>query len=76
MGKLNVFPARKERDKEILENYRPISLLPNTGKIFERILCKNMFELFTKNDLNSHNQSGFKPGDLCINQLLSITHEI
>ena len=26
--------------------------------------------------LVSSNQSGFKPGDLCINQLLSITHEI
>ena len=24
----------------------------------------------------SHSQSGFKPGDSCINQLLSITHEI
>ena len=35
-----------------------------------------MFEFFTKNDLISHNQSGFKPGDSCINQLLSITHEI
>ena len=35
-----------------------------------------MFEFFTKNDLMSHNQSGFKPGDSCINQLLSITHEI
>ena len=28
------------------------------------------------NDLISHNQSGCKPGDSCINQLLSITHEI
>ena len=35
-----------------------------------------MFEFFTKNDLMSHNQSGFKPDDSCINQLLSITHEI
>ena len=35
-----------------------------------------MFELFTKNHLISHSQSGFKPGDSCINQLLSITHEI
>ena len=24
----------------------------------------------------SQNQSGFKPGDSCINQLISITHEI
>ena len=35
-----------------------------------------MFEFFTKNHLISHSQSGFKPGDSCISQLLSITHEI
>ena len=35
-----------------------------------------MFEFFTENELISHNQSGFKPGDSCINQLLCITHDI
>ena len=35
-----------------------------------------MYEFFTENNLISPNQSGFKPGDLCINQLLFITHEI
>ena len=35
-----------------------------------------MFEVFIRNDLLSQNQSGFKPGDSCINQLLAITHEI
>ena len=35
-----------------------------------------MFGFFTENDLISQYQSGFKPGDSCINQLLSITHEI
>ena len=35
-----------------------------------------MFEFFTKNNLTSDNQSGSKPGDSCVNQLLSITHEI
>ena len=35
-----------------------------------------MFEFFTENELISHNQSGFKPGDSCINQLLFITHDI
>ena len=29
-----------------------------------------------KNDLISHNQLGFKPGDSCTNHLLLITHEI
>ena len=35
-----------------------------------------MFKFFIENELISPNQSGFKPGDSCINQLLSITHEI
>ena len=41
-----------------------------------RLLYDRMFEFFTENNLISDNQSGFKPGDSCINQLLSITHEI
>ena len=31
-----------------------------------------MYEFFTENSLISPNLSGFKPGDSCINQLLSI----
>ena len=35
-----------------------------------------MFKFFTENNLILQNQSGFKPGDSCTNQLLSITHQI
>ena len=35
-----------------------------------------MFGFFTENDLISQYQSDFKPGDSCISQFLSITHEI
>ena len=35
-----------------------------------------MFEFFIQNNLITPNQSGFKTGDSCINQLISITHEI
>ena len=35
-----------------------------------------MYEYFIENELISPSQSGFKPGDSCINQLLSITHDI
>ena len=35
-----------------------------------------MFSFFLANNLLAPNQSGFKPSDSCINQLLSITHEI
>ena len=38
--------------------------------------CTTTRFFFIENDLISQNQSGFKPGDYCINQLLSIIDEI
>ena len=35
-----------------------------------------MIEFFTDNELISSNQSGFQPGEPCINQLLCVTHDI
>ena len=34
------------------------------------------FEFLIENELISSNQSGFKPGESCVNQFLSITCEI
>ena len=34
-----------------------------------------MYDFLTENDLLSPNKSGFRLGDSCINQLLSINHE-
>ena len=74
--KVNIVPIHKKGDKQTLENYRPVSLLPICGKILERLMFNEMFNFFIENKLISSNQCGFKPGDSCINQLLSITHEI
>ena len=63
----NVVPIPKKDDKQCLKNYCPISLLP---------IFNESFTFFIENALISPNQSGFKPGDSCINQLLAITHEI
>ena len=35
-----------------------------------------MFKYFLENNLISSKQSGFKPGDSSINQLIAITHDI
>ena len=58
------------------KNFRPVSLHPVCGKVFERLIYNNMFSFFSENDLISPKQSGFRPGDSCTNQLLSIAHEI
>ena len=73
--KVNVVPVHKKGNKQSLENYRPISLLPSCSKIFERLIYNEMFTFFTETNLISPNQSGFRPGNCCVNQLLAITHE-
>ena len=71
-----MLPVHKKGDKQILKNYRPISLLPIASKIFERLLYDRLFEFFIAYNFIFKNHSGFRLGDSCINQFLSITHEI
>ena len=72
----NVQPVHKKSSRQLKENYRPISLLPICGKIFEKIIFDQLYSFLICNNLITRNQSGFRPGDSTINQLLSITTEI
>ena len=72
----NIVPVHIKGDKQTLRNYRPVLLLLIFLKIFERLMFNKMFKVFIKNELVSSNQSGFKLGDSCLNQLVSIIHEI
>ena len=72
----NLVPIFKKGDKQNIKNYRPVSLLPICSKIFERIIYENMLKYFLDNNLITPEQSEFRPGDSCKNQILSITHDI
>ena len=74
--KANVQPTHKKDSRQIASNYRPISLLCISGKIFEKIIFDQLYSFLDTNRLLTENQSGFRPGDSTINQLLSVTHEI
>ena len=62
----NIVPIHKKGDKQILKNYRPVSLLPICGKIFERLIFNEQFNFLLENNLISPNQSWFKPGDFAL----------
>ena len=74
--KANVVPVHKREDKMLVKHYRPISLLPIFGKMFERVIYNSLFNYFQSNRLFTPSQSGFLPGDSFIAQLLSKIHEI
>ena len=72
----DVIPIFKKGDKQSIKNYRPISLLPICGKIFEKIIFNNLYGYLNSNHLITKNQSGFRPGDSTSNQLLYLVNEI
>ena len=46
--KSNICPTHKEGEKQTINNYRAISLLPICGKIFERLVFNSLFEYLEK----------------------------
>ena len=56
-----IFPDTLKIAKVILlENYRPISVLPSISKIFERIIFNQINDHFTSHDLYYNGQYGFR----------------
>ena len=71
----NVTPIFKKGDKQLIKNYRPISLLPICGKMFEKIIFNHLYNHLTTHHLITKNQSGFRPGDSTTNQLIDLVNE-
>ena len=57
--KANVLPVHKKEKRKLKKNYRPISLLPICGKIFEKLMFDAIYEHLCANELLTPNQSGF-----------------
>ena len=74
--KSNVVPVHKKGDKQVVDNYRPVSLLPIFGKILERLIFNSLFEFLHKTNSLNENQPRFRQSDSCEYQLLSIAHDI
>ena len=75
-----VIPLYKKGDKALLDNYRPISILPSISKIFERIIFNQINDHFTSHDLYYNGQYGFREKhstQLAALELIDrITHEL
>ena len=44
----NIIPRFKKNDRQLFDNYRPISILPAISKIFETIMFWQMTDYFNK----------------------------
>ena len=71
-----VCPIYKKNDRTRCENYRPISLLPNMSKIFERVMYNRLNDFLVQHDVIYQFQFGFQKKLSTTHALLSITEEI
>ena len=55
-------PILEKGDKQLIGNYRPISLIPLCGKSFGK-KSLTVYKHLTIHQLITKNQSGFRPGD-------------
>ena len=55
-----IIPLFKKGDKTLLENYRPISILPAISEIFERIMFNQIHNHFSMHNLFYSGQYGFR----------------
>lgn len=55
-----VCPIYKKGDKTDQSNYRPISILPNFSKIFEKLVYNRLLSYLDKQSILSNNQYGFR----------------
>ena len=62
------------KDSSLPKNYRPISLLCHTYKLFERMLLNRLNPI--TEDAIIQEQSGFRSGKSCTSQLLNLTQHI
>ena len=71
-----VCPIFKKKDKNKCENYRPISLLSNLSKLFERAMHTRIYDFFESNKMLSDLQFGFRKNHSTNHALLDIVEKI
>ena len=72
-----VTPVFKEKGSNLsTENHRPISLLSNINKIFEKIMYKRIYEFLEKHNIIYPNQFGFRLFHSTIHALTHMTESI
>ena len=67
-----VIPIFKLGDKQLLQNYRPISLLPSLSKVLEKLIKNRLLNFFVKHKVLYDSQYGFREKHSVIHALIEV----
>jgi len=71
-----VVPIFKSGDPTLMDNYRPISLLNNFSKIFEKVMANRLTSYIEENNLFSPSQYGFRKSHSTIHPLVQFLNTV
>ena len=67
-----IFPQHKKSEKDVIENYRPVSHLVEVGKLVETEVYDQLIEHFISNDLFHSNHHGGLPNHSTAKPLIQL----
>ena len=76
LKKAKIIPFFKAEDNNNVNNYRPISLLSNFNRIFEKLVYSRMESFIEQNDILSPSQYGFRKAHSTQHAILDIVSTI
>ena len=71
-----VVPLFKGGNRELVNNYRPISLLPLPGKLLKKIVHKYLVKFFDDCEFLSAYQGGFRKGFSTVSTIADLTDDL
>ena len=71
-----VIPIYKTEDPSLFVNYRPISLLPNFSKFFEKVIYNRLVEFVEMNEIFYLRQFGFRKNHSTSHALIHLLNKI
>ena len=71
-----VIPLYKAKDRQLLTNYRPISLLPSLSKVLEKAVHHKLMRFLNNNGLLYESQYGFRKHHNTIHGVTELVHNI
>jgi len=60
LKRAKIIPVYKQNEKHLFNNYRPISILSSVSKVFERIMCNQLYNYFDEKQILFKSQYGFR----------------
>ena len=71
-----IIPLYKTKDKHLMTNYRPVSLLPVISKVLEKLVHKRTYNFLTRNNILYESQYGFRNKHSTINAVTELIGNI